>query len=744
MKKFIIVFSALIVLYFAYDTVRYRLGWYIDLHPQQEVTAFMSTDEQNIYMDRGSGAEPFTIKGVNLGVGSPAQWATDYAIDKATYLRWFGQMQEMGANTVRVYITLHDDFYNAFYEYNTAREAAGEEPLWLIHGVWVNDYVQNSHRDAYDKDFLDAFIRDGRTLVDVLHGNKKIALGRGTGSGSYTKDVSRWVIGYILGVEWEDVTVTYTDHKYPDKAPYQGTYLSATEDASAFESMLAQAGDEIISYESRRYKQQRLVAFSNWPTTDPFLYPEDITTFFMKCAQMDVEHIAAEDAFLAGQFVSYHVYPYYPDYLNYILNRVDMDNKPVWDGKEVISRTGTGAGTAIGDVLRQEDFYDETGAVNTYLAYLRVLRRHHTMPVVISEFGVSTGRGMAQKDQNTGRNQGHMSEQEQGQALAACWTDIMEAGCSGGCVFTWQDEWFKRTWNTMHAVNLQRTPYWSDYQTNEQYFGLLSFDPGQEESVCYVDGDLSEWTEEDKIFDTGEKSLSMKYDERFIYLLAYEKGFSNGEKKLYIPLDVTPNTGSTYCENYGLRFTQPADFVLTIDGADNSRLEVQERYEVLRAMFYHETHNEDAYLVPPDADTPVFKPINLMLQTATPLLTGNWLASSEVYETGKLSYGNADPSSPDYNSLADFIFAGDYVELKLPWQLLNFADPSRMTIHDDYYNDNYGVAYITIDTLYLGLADDTEEGRISLHPAALQGWGNKVTYHERLKPSYYTMQALWR
>ena len=139
MKKFIIVFSALIVLYFAYDTVRYRLGWYIDLHPQQEVTAFMSTDEQNIYMDRGSGAEPFTIKGVNLGVGSPAQWATDYAIDRATYLRWFGQMQEMGANTVRVYITLHDDFYNSFYAYNTAREAAGEEPLWLIHGVWVND-----------------------------------------------------------------------------------------------------------------------------------------------------------------------------------------------------------------------------------------------------------------------------------------------------------------------------------------------------------------------------------------------------------------------------------------------------------------------------------------------------------------------------------------------------------------------------------------------------------------------------
>ena len=67
------------------------------------------------------------------------------------------------------------------------------------------------------------------------------------------------------------------------------------------------------------------------------------------------------------------------------------------------------------------------------------------MPVVISEFGVSTGRGMAQIDRNTGRNQGHLSEQEQGQALVDCWRDITAANCAGGCVFTWQDEWFKRT-----------------------------------------------------------------------------------------------------------------------------------------------------------------------------------------------------------------------------------------------------------------------------------------------------------
>ena len=53
-------------------------------------------------------------------------------------------MQEMNWAAVRVYITLRDDFYNAFYEYNTAREGGERGPLWLIHGAPLNDYIQNS------------------------------------------------------------------------------------------------------------------------------------------------------------------------------------------------------------------------------------------------------------------------------------------------------------------------------------------------------------------------------------------------------------------------------------------------------------------------------------------------------------------------------------------------------------------------------------------------------------------------
>lgn len=723
MKKFIMVVSALIAIVLVVDTAYYRLGWYIDLEPGKPVTTFVKTEGQDIYIDTGDGFEIMEIKGVNMGSGEPGEWSTDFDIDEETYLRWFRYIQEMGANTLRIYTVQADDFYNAFYRYNKDNP----NPLWLIQGVWVNDYIQNSHRDAYDPAFYETFVDHCRTVIDVVHGNKKIALGRmvSAGSGTYTKDISDWVIGYILGVEWEDVTVVYTDEKYRDREgynAYSGAYMYTTEDATPFESMLARVGDKVIEYESNRYKEQRLVAFSNWPTTDPFTYPENIERFFMKCAEVDVEHIQTTDRFISGQFASYHVYPYYPDYLSYIEDWSELN---------------------ISDL---SEFVTEDGALNTYRAYLSMLTTHHTMPVVISEFGVSTGRGMAQKDLNTGRNQGNMSETEQGQALIDCYEDILSVGCAGGCVFSWQDEWFKRTWNTMYAVDLTRTPYWSDYQTNEQYFGLLSFDPGKETSVCYVDGDVSEWTEEDIVCQNADGSLSMQYDEKFVYFMVYRDNLDFEGETLYIPLDTTGKTGSSYCENYDLLFDRAADFLLVLDGADNSRLQVQERYESLRSTYSQNVMGFDTYVSGnvPDVDSPLFLNIDMILQTATPLLYLDNTALAEVFETGKLTYGNANPDSADYNSLADFICSGDYVEIKLPWQLLNFADPSRMKIHDDYYDGNYGISYIDIDTLYAGLSCGETSERIAFSAVPLKGWGNKVTYHERLKPSYYMLQSVWR
>lgn len=717
MKKFLIFCGVIITLFICWWGLSGKFGLFIDLQFDKTVKSFTAVEGKEILVDTGNGLTPFEIRGVNMGVGIPGHFATEYAIDEETYLRWFRQIQEMGANCIRIYTIQNDTFYNAVWEYNHNNE----DPLYFIHGLWVNDYVQNSHRDAYDSEFADAMLEDSRTLVDILHGNKKFSLGVDLGKGTYNKDVSAWCLGYILGVEWEDTTVEYTNHMQDIKNSYQGKYMYTTEDASPFEAMLAMVGDRIIEYETVRYKQQRLVAFSNWPTTDPLEWDELVKYYFRKFAKVDVEHIKTTEEFLSGQFASYHIYPYYPDYLGF------LDSL----GKEVRDK---------------ESYVDSNGIYNSYRAYLKLINEHHTMPVVIAEYGVPSSRGRAQDERGLGRAQGGMSEKEQGEALVSCYEDIMSAGCAGSVAFTWQDEWFKRTWNTMAYTDLTKTAFWSDYQTNEQYFGILSFDPGETKSVCYVDGDVSEWTEKDKVMEEGGVSLWAKYDEKYVYFRVHKDSYNPDGDVLYIPVDTTPKSGSTSWEEKEGEFSRDSDFLIILDGRDNSRILVQERYEALRAVYSHRAYLQDAYLNEPDRDTDHFVEIRMMMQVPNDphdeVENTGW-DIGETFNTGNFTYGNGNPESPDFNSLADFIIEGDDIEIRLPWLLLNFYNPSEMVIHDDYY-EHYGIERLEIDRMYAGVgklgnaADKIEMGEIKL-----EGWGRNPTSHERLKQGYYDLQEIW-
>lgn len=741
MKKYIITVTCLILAVLLLDTAYYRLGLYIPT-THDDIQVWAKTEGNQILVDKGQGYEPFTIRGVDMGVGIPGYWATDYAISKQTYLRWFRQIQAMGANTIRIYTILHDDFYNAFYEYNKDNE----NPLFLLHGLWVNDYALNSHMDAFDEEFLGALLKDSKAMIDVLHGNRKLNEKGDKGTGTYTKDVSKWVLGYLPGVEWEVSNVVYTEQMNPDKNQYQGEYFCTTEDASPYEAMLAQLGDEMVRYETERYGQQRLLGFSNWPATDPFVYPTTVSLYRYKLACIDVEHIKTTESYKSGQFASYHVYTYYPDYLQSIRETKDLPQS------EIDLRMGAAKRKIIDyrlslmdrpsalELLKDSDFKDPSGRINTYYTYLKLLSDHHTMPVIISEFGITTGRGMAQRDVNTQRNQGQMSEQAQGNALVKDWQDIMSAGCAGGCVFSWQDEWFKRTWNTFPLVDLKRNPYWSDYQTNEQYFGLLTFDPGEDQSICYVDGDRDDWSEQDMVCSDGDYALYMKYDERFMYFMISGENVSLATP-IYLPIDVTPKTGSSRCAEPELEFSADADFIIQLNGRSESRLLVQQRYDSLSATYSQEYYNQDAYVAPPDKDDPTFVPVKLPLTLKAVLPNEDKTRpSGEYYESGKLAYGNANPSAATFNSLADFCAGEDFIEIRIPWQLLNFADPTTMRIHDDYY-ERYGVEYLSIDSIRVGVGNGDKT--IQMADYAMKPLGEKPKYHERLKKSYYILQAQW-
>jgi len=721
MKKYLIIVTCLILAYIGYNHAFLEEGFYINFGSSKDVTSDFTVVDKAIYLKSEEGLEEFEIRGVDMGTGIPKHWSTDFAITKETYLEWFGLIKEMGANAVRVYTVNSTDFYEALYEYNESND----DPLYLIQGVWVDENVMNSHADGFDEQFIDDFIYDCKRTVDVIHGNRNVQDDevKNVAKGNFRTDVSQWVIGYIVGVEWESTIVGYTNDENCNNEyalPYEGEYVYTNDDASPFENMLARVGDSIMSYESNKYGNQRLLAFSNWPNTDPFEYNEDIKKYMKKYASIDVEHIHMTDAVISGQFASYHIYPYYPNYINY------MEDLSVY---------------GIDDI--RDYIFD--GEVHSYEAYLSALAEHHSMPVIISEFGVPSSRGIAAIDTRDGNNHGGISEDEQAEIIVDCYKEIMEAGCAGCCVFSWQDEWFKRAWNTLYATDNKRSAYWSDYQTVEQSFGLMGYDTGYKDN-CYNDGLLLEWDENDLISENDGTELYMHNDEKYVYFRIHDDDMNFEEDTYYIPIDVTPKSGSTTVKNTDLNFDRAADFLITINGTDKSDIKVQKRYEAISSTYSREVYGFDSYLAEntPARDSDEFVNIIMSLQEPVLLIYGEEKqATISTYVTGKLTYGNGNPSSDEYLSNSDFYYSGNDIEIRIPWGLLNFSDPSLGEIHDDYY-DNYGISYLTIKNIYAGaLNKNDSDTTVELGEYELITWNENVKVEDYLKASYYSLQEIW-
>lgn len=710
MKKFTLMAVMLVICLLGLRYAVYYAGFYIDFHPDVPVTVQSRTIGKTIYIKNQNGKdEAFLVKGVDLASSKAGHYATDYAVDKKTWLKWFEQIQKMGANTIRIYTIYDDTFYNAFYEYNNGRT----NPLYLLQGLQVSDYANDSGQDAYSMDFYGTLKKDSMDAVDVVHGRKNISLNRMKGSGSYRKDVSHWVLGYIIGSEWNAGTVAYTNHNGAYTKTYEGKYFCTDVDATAFEAMLAKTMDNMVVYESKKYKTQRLISFINDPQNDPFVYEEFYGKQLGKYNCLDAENILPTNELRSGYFASYRLYKFCPGFAKYFSVKQ----------KAKLSR--------ILPKINQKFFYE---------GYTQLLANYHSMPVVITGYGFSSARGTDDMD-------GPLTEEEQGHALASTYEDVVNSGCSGAVISTWQDSWERRTWNTSYAVDLTEAYRWHDIQTNGQGYGLLSFDPGENESATYVDGDSSEWKEKDRVLGRGGITLSARYDEGSLYLLIQKEGLTE-QTPLYIPIDTTPKSGSKQSKNPELTFERESDFLLCLEGRYNSRLLVQERYESLRENYLTQITGEDPFVSFPAKDSPEFVPIQMICKNKKLIMEDMKdeeiiaMGLFDTYETGKLVYGNGNPNDNNYNSLADFCYGHNTLEIRVPWQLLNFSNPSDMEIHDDYY-ENYGVEGIPISQLYLGLCEQNQKEPVSMAAMKLKGWDDKVSYHERLKRSYFILKESW-
>ncbi|MEG0371725.1 MAG: family 2 glycosyl transferase, partial [Clostridium sp.] len=310
----------------------------------KELKVMAKTNDKEILLKNGNQFSPFFMKGVNIGAGKPGYFPNEFGITKKEYLKWFDKIANMNVNVIRVYTLLSPEFYEAIFEFNKDRET----PLYIIHGVWVNENNIEDTMNGFNSKIRENFIRDIKSTINVIHGRGYVPLNNDYSNGRYAYDISPYVLGYILGIEWDGAFVQLTDMFNDKKTSYTGEYLYTKPGASPFETLLTEVGDFAIKYETDNYKEQKLIAFSNWPTTDPLeqLYePEKYNTV----SNIDVENIVATKNYKSGMFVSYHIYPYYPDFLN-------LD--PILNG-----------------------YKDEKGNKNSYRAYLNQINKHHSIPV---------------------------------------------------------------------------------------------------------------------------------------------------------------------------------------------------------------------------------------------------------------------------------------------------------------------------------------------------------------------------
>lgn len=590
--------------------------------------------------------------GMNLGATTPGHFPGELSPSRTDYLRWFSQMQEMNVKVVRIYTILPPVFYEALNEFNGSKKV----PLLIMQGIWSPDEElageDGKGRDAFTPDITNAFKKEIEDAVQAIHGDAILPVRYGHASGEYRTDVSQYLLGWIVGTEWHPYTVEVTNLINKTMPPFTGDFFTAKDDASPFESWLASMLD-VLAKKEVQYGWQHPVSFTNWLSTDPLTHPneplkqEDLVS-------LDPMNIVETSAWTAGYFASYHVYPYYPDFLRY--------------------------------EEKYQTYRDKNGEINPYAGYLHDLRAYHKgIPVFVSEFGVPSSRGITHYGA-AGLNQGMHTEKEQGQMDADMLHSIYEEEYDGALLFSWQDEWFKYTWNTFDLeIPWERRAAWRNRLTNEENFGVIAVEPGKSASdMIILDGNTTDWEKrKEKVKQSYPNfDLTVAHDEAYLYLLLkrQEGDWDFSKDNIDIGFDTLKGGSQVADKAPGIAFSGGIEFLLSMQGGENTRLYVNSAYDQ-HTWLYTYIKN----MLPGDPrysedSLGLFLPWKLALNKELYLPVDKKTVPFEEYDVGVMKYGTSDPEDPAFNTLSDWYVDGKVLEVRIPWMMLGFTDPSSKLV----------------------------------------------------------------
>ncbi|MEG1524633.1 MAG: hypothetical protein RRZ24_01035 [Clostridia bacterium] len=691
-RIFWIVLSALLL----FIAAVYALKTYTDL------TLYLPTFRDVFYSFRCAGRkiqhrsngnwENFTVYGVEIDAMQPS---TDYE----TYQTWFADLTNMNANTVYVHMVMPPDFYRALHDHNTDASS----PLYLLQGVELTDQIFADMSDAESGKMVTLLQREGRLAIDAVHGRRS-TLG-------YRVDVSDETLGFLVGNHWNSDFVQYTDHISSRIAGhFNGRYAAVWEMGSAMETLLARVFNDLFFYETNKYQTQHIIGFGNTQKTD-LLYHDNSYAIGLNehMSSVNTMHISTTDLVNTGVFAAYSldmgVYQgmsFDPEYISYL---------------------------------------DSNGQPNPARYYMESLANVHAIPVIMSCIQVSSAQGVSGLDEILGYHRGGLKETQQAEALSWLFQQAVQSGTNGGCIGSYLDQPRHTAWNRRLYVDPASDARWLDALDSEQSLGIVALEPG-EFPVCMVDGDVQEWNNIPFSLQQDNVRLQTVWDEKFFYLHIWLKNYNPSNDVVYLSFDITPNSGARRNEAQQLTFDRNMDFLLSVNGKQRAKLTVQEYYDSTSAFYSHDFTGQQWFVHPNNPYSNQFSDICQYVRPTLFPLNAEPIPYA-VRDAGILPYGNANPVSNAYNSLANYYINGEHLELRIPWGLLNFTDPSKMRILGDFYQ--LGDSSIPIDNLYIGLAVFQSQELISYPSAsvALTGWENDGNYRTRKKAAYFTLQQLF-
>lgn len=577
-----------------------------------------STSNSHLTIWNGNEYVPFFLKAINLGVAVPGTFPGELAATRSDYGRWFRQIKDAGFNAIRIYTLHYPRFYEVLDSFNLANP---HNPLLFIQGVWLEEELYDY---AYDLKWLTPSFRgEIKENIDAIHGNRSIAPRLGKAFGNFTTDVSRWCLAFIIGREIHGKEVKTTDSIHAGINRFIGNHLGI-ENASPSEVWAAQMLDYALSHQQLHYNTQRPISISSWPTLDPLTHPEEQNPD-EDLAHIDLSRLQLLNA-PAGFFISYHAYPYYPDFISW---------SPSFQG-----------------------YYDEFGP-NSYLGYLKTLRNHYNrFPFIIGEYGVPSS-WVNGHFSTSGMNHGGFDEKDQGLNNLRILNTIRSAGAGGGIQFSWLDEWFKRTWVVDQTdANPEDRVLWGNKSSPEQNFGLVSF------SRTIKRDTLARFALGDYI-----THIAAEVDYSYLSLeigLDYIFGL---HEEMWVALDTySPILGETVLPNgVVLPPGTRAEFALHITN-HSAKLYVTFAYDVFNIWHGWEEPGQLFRSTPSNG-----APWNLVrIRTNHPYRQVHFIGNLQV---------RSDFQPP--STLDAVVIRDRSIKINLPWNYINFVAPNRRAvIHD--------------------------------------------------------------